>query len=43
MMQANKLVTFISVPIAGAVWAIFAFYRLAETFSNYRASRKVTS
>jgi TRAP-type C4-dicarboxylate transport system permease small subunit len=42
MMQANKLVTFISVPISGAVWAIFAFYRLAEAFGIYQASRKVT-
>lgn len=39
MMQANKLFTFISVPIAGAVWTIFSFYRLVEAFGIYRASR----
>jgi len=43
MMQANKLVTFISVPISGAVWAVFAFYRLAEAVGDYRATRKVNS
>ncbi|WP_146591626.1 TRAP transporter small permease [Puniceibacterium confluentis] len=43
MMQVNKLVTFISVPISGAVWAVFALYRLAEAFGEYRTSGKVTS
>jgi TRAP-type C4-dicarboxylate transport system permease small subunit len=41
MMQSNKLYTHISVPIAGLVWAVFAFYRLAETFNEYRSSQKV--
>lgn len=41
MMQANKLTTFISVPIAGVVWAVFAFYRLAEAFRIYRNSGKM--
>lgn len=40
MMQANKLFTFISVPIAGVVWAVFAFYRLAEVISAYRSSKE---
>ncbi len=43
MMQASKLYTFISVPIAGAIWAVFAFYRLSEAFSIYRASGRATS
>ncbi len=43
MLQANKIYTFISVPLAGAVWAIFAFYRLAEAFGTYRAARKANS
>lgn len=43
MMEANKLITFISVPIAGVVWAAFAFYRLAEAFGVYRASRRALS
>lgn len=43
MMQANKLITFISVPVAGVVWAVFAFYRLAEAFIEYRNSEKALS
>ena len=40
MMRANMLVTFISVPIAGAVWAIFAGYRLYEAIGIYLTSRR---
>ena len=36
MMRANKLITHISVPIAGATWALFAGYRLYETVATYR-------
>jgi TRAP-type C4-dicarboxylate transport system permease small subunit len=36
MMRANLAVTYISVPIAGAVWAIFSGYRLWEEFTAYR-------
>lgn len=43
MMQANKLITHISVPIAGAFWAIFAFYRLTEEVATYRLARKALS
>jgi TRAP-type C4-dicarboxylate transport system permease small subunit len=43
MMQANKLITFISVPIAGAVWAVFASFRLYEAVTLYRNSQKVAS
>ena len=43
MMQANKLVTFISVPIAGAVWAVFALYRLIEAIGDYRTSGENSS
>lgn len=39
MMGANKLITFISVPISGAVWAVFAGYRLFEQIGEFRASR----
>ena len=37
MMRANMLVTHISVPIAGALWTMFAGYRLFESFAAYRA------
>lgn len=43
MMRANMLITFITVPIAGVVWALFSGYRLYECFVEYRASRKATS
>lgn len=39
MMRANMLVTFVSVPIAGAFWAIFSSYRLYEDIITYKAAR----
>jgi TRAP-type transport system small permease protein len=39
MMRANKLITHISVPLAGAAWAVFAGYRLYETITVYRQTR----
>jgi TRAP-type C4-dicarboxylate transport system permease small subunit len=43
MMRANLAITYISVPIAGAVWTVFAGYRLAEAYGIYRVSQKATS
>ena len=39
MMRANMAITHVSVPIAGAVWALFAGYRLAEVIRTYRSMR----
>ena len=39
MMRANKLITHISVPLAGAFWAIFAGYRFYEAIVEYRYTR----
>lgn len=39
MMRANKIITHISVPIAGAMWAVFAGYRLYEQISVYRTKQ----
>ena len=36
MMRANLLWTYITVPVAGVVWAIFSGYRLYEAFATYR-------
>lgn len=36
MMRANLMVTHISVPVSGALWAIFSIYRLYEAFVSYR-------
>lgn len=40
MMRANMLITHVSVPIAGALWTVFAGYRLFEAVSTYRAGSK---
>ena len=42
MMGANMVVTHISVPLAGLIWAVFSSYRLTEAIREYRDSR-VTS
>jgi TRAP-type C4-dicarboxylate transport system permease small subunit len=39
MLRANLLWIYISVPIAGFVWAIFAFYRLYQLFAGYTAAK----
>ena len=43
MMRANMLITHISVPIAGAVWTLFAGFRLFQAFATYRNGPKETS
>lgn len=43
MMQANMVWTHISVPLAGAGWAIFAGYRLLELIRNFRLARSAKS
>ena len=42
MMRANLMWTYVTVPLAGAIWAIFASYRLYEAFSVYARTRKST-
>jgi len=39
MMGANMVVTHVSVPIAGLMWAVFAAYRLVEAVREYRNTR----
>ncbi len=43
MMRANLLWIYVSVPLAGVVWAVFAGYRLYEAFTVYTHSRKAMS
>jgi len=43
MMRANLLVTYISVPIAGLVWSVFAAYRFYEVVEHYRQEKVVLS
>lgn len=40
MMRANMLITHISVPIAGALWTLFAGFRLSQVVATYRATSK---
>lgn len=43
MMRANLLWTYITIPIAGAVWAVFSAYRLYEIFATYQLSKRASS
>lgn len=43
MMRANLLWIYISVPIAGVVWAMFSGYRLYEALTTYQLSKRATS
>jgi TRAP-type C4-dicarboxylate transport system permease small subunit len=43
MMRANLLWIYVSVPLAGVVWAVFAGYRLYEAITVYTHSRKAMS
>ncbi|MEP3635653.1 MAG: TRAP transporter small permease subunit [Paracoccaceae bacterium] len=43
MMRANMLITHISVPIAGALWTLFAGFRLYQSFATYRSTSKEAS
>ena len=36
MMQVNMLWVYITVPLAGVVWSVFAFYRFWEVVQTYR-------
>ena len=42
MMRANLAITYISVPVAGAVWFVFAGYRLFQNIATYRSGRTAT-
>ncbi|MEO9825284.1 MAG: TRAP transporter small permease subunit [Paracoccaceae bacterium] len=43
MMRANMIVTHVSVPIAGALWTLFAGFRLYQSFATYRSTSKEAS
>lgn len=42
MMRANLAITYVSVPIAGAVWAVFSLYRLWEEVMAFRHAKGAT-
>lgn len=43
MMQINMLWIYITVPLAGFIWASFALYRLWQSIQTYRAGREQVS
>jgi len=43
MMQINLLWIYITVPMAGFVWAVFALYRLWQVIQTYRTSGSANS
>lgn len=43
MMRANLLWIYVTVPLAGLIWALFSGYRLFEAFTIYRASKGTAS
>lgn len=42
MMNANYIITHISVPIAGLLWFVFSLYRLYEAFEQYLSTKKAS-
>ncbi|MEL6750931.1 MAG: TRAP transporter small permease subunit [Pseudomonadota bacterium] len=40
MMRANLAWIYVTVPLAGLVWAVFAAYRLGEVVAGFRARRR---
>ncbi|WP_424933331.1 TRAP transporter small permease [Amaricoccus macauensis] len=43
MMRANLAITYVSVPIAGTVWTLFAGFRLWKLIADWRAARGAAS
>ena len=43
MMRANMMITYISVPLTGVVWTLFAGYRLYEVIDQYRQTSKASA
>lgn len=41
MMNANLLITHITVPISGALWLLFSLFRMTEAFQDYLSAKKV--
>ncbi|GAA0416435.1 TRAP transporter small permease [Cocleimonas flava] len=40
MMNANLMVTHITVPLAGLFWGIFSLFRFVEAFQQYKANKR---
>ncbi|WP_298942716.1 TRAP transporter small permease subunit [uncultured Psychromonas sp.] len=42
MMNANLLITHITVPFAGLLWCVFSLFKFAEAFQIYKSSKGIT-
>ncbi len=42
MMNANLLITHITVPFAGLLWCIFSLFKFSEAFQIYKSSKGIT-
>lgn len=40
MMNANLVVTHITIPIAGLLWCVFSLYRFSEAFQQYKINKR---
>lgn len=43
MMNANLMITHITIPLAGLLWGIFSLYRFVEAFQQYKAKQRAVS
>ncbi|MGX9417409.1 TRAP transporter small permease [Vibrio sp. RC27] len=43
MMNANLLITHITIPLAGLLWGVFSLLNLAEAFQEYKTNKRATS
>jgi TRAP-type C4-dicarboxylate transport system permease small subunit len=43
MMNANMLLTHITIPLAGLLWAVFSLYRFVEALETYRSTKRVAT
>lgn len=43
MMNANLMITHITIPLAGLLWGIFSLYRFVEAFQQYKTSQRAVS
>lgn len=41
MMNANLMITHITVPIAGFLWCVFSIFKFTEAFQQYKASKEI--
>lgn len=40
MMQANLIVTYITVPLAGLLWGVFSLFHLVEAVQQYKVNKR---